>query len=182
LVDETGFWDILPRDGETPQAQEIDFMSKMAEVFTAEQRVAELTKDFFRDSEEGQELRREEYKQIVPILLAYYGEEGLGFKVDPWMAETYNELYKDRYNVRPREYSYRTMMAFMNNIPPLEDFLDDEDDAFEEEGDRFDPDISGWGSEADDVADVAMRARDFEEVYGVSAMGQAMRFMDMGEY
>ena len=151
----------------------------MSELALAQSRMKELTENFFRCSEAEQETRREEYRQIVPVLLALLGEDAPGHSVDPWTADAYSDLYKDRYNHRPREYSYRTMMAFMNDIPPLEDFMDDEDE------DRFDPDISAWDEDEHETEhdnNLLERVRDYEEVYGVSVIGQAMRFMDMGEY
>jgi len=175
-------------------------MGKMNELSQVVARVNEVTEGFFRCSEAEQEARRTEYRTVLqPALLAAYGEDAPGHMVDPWMADTYSDLYKDRYGCRPREYSYRTMKSFMDNIPPLEDFLDEEDEmdgieraqleaAFpsltggeqddEDEGDRFDPDITKWVSDEDEVA---AAARDFEEVYGVSAMGQALKFHGMVE-
>jgi hypothetical protein len=147
-------------------------MGKMRDLFTLEQRVAEISEGFFQASEAEQEARRAEYcNELQPLLLKAYGEDALGIKVDPWMAESYSELYKDRYGSRPRGHSYRYMAAWMENVPPLEDFEEEY-----VEGDRFDPDISTWGSEEDTLERVA----DYEAVYGVSAMGQAMKFMDIG--
>lgn len=155
-------------------------MGKMNELSQIVARVNEVTEGFFRCSEAEQEARRTEYRTILqPALLAAYGEDAPGHTVDPWMADTYSDLYKDRNGSRPRGHSYKYMAAWMANIPPLEDgddiFADDEDEA---EGDRFDPDISKWGSDEDEVA---AAARDFEEVYGVSAMGQALKFHGMVE-
>jgi hypothetical protein len=151
-------------------------MGKMNALFTLEQRVAELTTGFFQCSEQEQVARAQEYTtELQPALLAAYGEDGPAHKVDPWMFDTYSDLYKDRNGVRPRGDNYRTMATWMANISPLPP-LDDEEEV---DGDRFDPDISGWEAEDDDLA---IRVRDFEDVYGVSALGQAMQFMDMKEY
>lgn len=154
-------------------------MGKMNALSMINDQIVELTEGFFQCSEAEQERRRVLYReQLQPELLEMYGPESPAHLVDPWMADTYSDLYKDRYNMRPRGHSYATMKRFMDNIPPLEDFIDDEDDV---EGDRFDPDISQWGAD-ESTEDQLMRVRDFEEVYGVSAMGQAMKFMDMGDY
>ena len=62
----------------------------------------------------------------------------------------------------------------MDNIPPLDDDRFDPDISewgSEEDDGRFDPDISEWGSEADDA--IIEQVRDYEIVHGVSAMGQA---------
>jgi hypothetical protein len=152
-------------------------MGKMNELSIVVDRISELTEGFFRCSDAEQTARTAEYKTVLqPALLAAYGAEAPGHLVDPWMADSYSDLYKDRYNVRPREYSYATMKAFMDNVPPLEDFLDDEED--EVDGDRFDPDISKWAAEEDDLD---ARIREYEDVYGVSAMGQALKFSGMLE-
>ena len=151
-------------------------MSKMSALEILEQRVTEVTDKFWDVSEAEQEILRKEYRTVLqPALLAAYGEDASGFRVDPWTGEVFSDLYKDRNGFRPSNVSYRTMMEWMANIPPLEE---DEDVA---QGDRFDPDISQW-EDAARADDAETRARDFEEVYGVSAMGQAMHFLDMKEY
>lgn len=144
-------------------------MGRMAELFTVEQRVSEITERFWDADEAEQAILRKEYREVLqPALLAAYGPYESCFMVDPWMAETFSDLYKDRNGIRPRSFNYRAMVEWMSNIPPLE-----ED---EPEGDRFDPDITKW---VDDEDEFAAQVRDFEEVYGVSAMGQALRFNGM---
>lgn len=152
-------------------------MGKMNALSMINDQIVELTEGFYQCSEAEQERRRALYHEIQPELLALLGEDAPAHSVDPWMADVYTDLYKDRYNIRPRGHTYATMKSFMDNIPPLEDFNDED----EGEGDRFDPDISQWADD-ETTEDQLMRVRDFEEVYGVSAMGQAMRFMDMGDY
>ncbi len=150
-------------------------MGKMNELSQVVARINELYEGYFQCSDAEQEARTAEYKNVLqPALLAAYGENAYCHMVDPWQAETYSELYKDRNGFRPREHSYKTMAAWMANIPPLED--SDELFADEENGDRFDPDISKW-DEADD--DFEARVRDYEDVYGVPAMGQALKFAGM---
>ena len=155
-------------------------MGKMNELSLVVDRVNEITRGFFGKSEQEQEVLRTEYRNVLqPALLAAYGEDAYCHMVDPWMAETFSDLYKDRNGIRPRGFSYKYMAEWMANIPPLEDgdeiYADDEDEV---DGDRFDPDISQWGKDEDEIA---AAARDFEEVYGVSAMGQALKFHGMVE-
>jgi hypothetical protein len=143
-------------------------MGRMSELFTVEQRVSEITERFWDADEAEQAVLRAEYREVLqPALLAAYGPNESCFIVDPWTAETFSDLYKDRNGFRPRSFNYRAMMDWMANIPPLED------------EDRFDPDITKWDDADEDEEDVMERAADFEQVYGVSAMGQALRFNGM---
>lgn len=149
-------------------------MGKMNELSQVIARVNELHEGYFQCSDAEQEARTAEYQTVLqPALLAAYGEDASCYMVDPWMAECFSDLYKDRNGIRPRDFSYKYMAEWMANIPPLEDsdelFADDE----EVDGDRFDPDISKWGEDEDDFE---ARVRDYEDVYGVSGMGQALKF------
>lgn len=144
-------------------------MGKMNALSLVEARVAVVTERFWDADEAEQAVLRAEYRtELQPALLAAYGETGPVEQVDPWMAETYSELYKDRCGFRPSGHSYRYVADWMANIPPLES--DEEVD-----GDRFDPDITKWVLDDEHDA-VAEAAREFEDVYGVSGMGQALRF------
>jgi hypothetical protein len=140
-------------------------MGKMNALSMIQDQIAELSDGFYMCSTEEQETRRVIYDQVQKELLEMYGENAQANLVDPWMFDIYSDLYKDRYNVRPRGHTYATMKAFMDNIPPLEDEEDDE-----ENDDRFDPDIEQW--EADLWEDEAVR--DFEEVHGVSISHEAV--------
>lgn len=111
-----------------------------------------------------------EYGMLVGQRLVHLGPNVDAHLIDPWMADTYSDLYKDRYGTRPRGHSYATMKAWMDNIPPLEP----QDDEL---------DIADWEINPSDVDDSTMiKLLDFQEVYGISAMSQAMKFMDMKEY
>lgn len=160
-------------------------MGKMNELSMLNARVEELFTGYFLCEPDEQGRRTDEYREVLqPSLLAIYGVDADAPVVDPWMFDVYSDLYKDRYNIRPRGHSYRTMMTFMDNIPPLEDF---EEEELEDEGDRFDPDISKWAGEDDEEikpmdlvikpdADFEARLKDFEDVYGVPAFSQAINF------
>ena len=127
-----------------------------------EARAVEMFVGYFQKSEADQEAMTAEYKDVIqPALLAHYGADACATVVDPWMAETYSDLYKDRYGFRPRGHSYATMKAFMDNIPPLEDFIEDE----AEQKARFEAMIDSYYSFD---ARTEEELRDFEDVYGVS--------------
>lgn len=129
-----------------------------------EARAAEMFSGYFQKPEAEQDAMTAEYKNVIqPALLAHYGADALGNVVDPWMAETYSDLYKDRYGFRPRGHSYAVMKAFMDNIPPLVD--DNEDEAEAEEQARLEAMTDSYYSLD---ARTEEELRDFEDVYGVS--------------
>lgn len=155
-------------------------MGQMNALSLVEQRINELHAGYFQCSDAEQEARTSEYKEVLqPALLAAYGEDAPAHTVDPWMADCYSDLYKDRNGFRPRGHSYKAMASWMANIPPLEDGDELFDDG--EDGDRFDPDITKWVLD-DEHDEVARAAREFEELYGVSAMGQALKFHGMVDH
>jgi hypothetical protein len=152
-------------------------MSKMSEVFIAQERMAELVESFYHCSEEEQlAMSKEMNEDLIPVLLAYHGPSAPAHTIDPLMADCYGDLYKDRYYVRPRGHSYATMKAFMDNVPPLED-EDDEDRVapYEQEApedeDRFDP-KGDWTTGApikDEPSDeILSAAEDAAAQYGYS--------------
>ncbi len=130
------------------------------EIAALEARASELYDGYFLKSEAEQTAMTEEYKNVIqPALLAHYGADALATLVDPWMAETYSDLYKDRAGFRPRGHSYATMKDFMDNIPPLEEDEPEDRDA------RLEAMIDTYYS-FDDTTEAELR--DFEDVYGVS--------------
>ena len=132
----------------------------MTDIAALEARASDMYIGYFRKSEAEQTAMTEEYKTVIqPALLAHYGADALATQVDPWMAETYSDLYKDRAGFRPRGHSYATMKSFMDNIPPLEEDEPEDRDA------RLEALIDTYYS-FDDATEADLR--DFEDVYGVS--------------
>lgn len=133
----------------------------MTDIAALEARASDMYIGYFRKSEAEQTAMTEEYKTVIqPALLAHYGADALATLVDPWMAETYSDLYKDRAGFRPRGHSYATMKSFMDNIPPLED-----EDEPEDRDARLEALIDTYYS-FDNQTEADLR--DFEDVYGVS--------------
>lgn len=142
-------------------------MGKMSEVFTAQQRVSELaTKVVLSEAEQA------DYGQSVATLLAYYGPNADASLIDPALADEYAEAFEALKGWRPKEFSYVTAAQFIAAVHNRAD--GDADPELEE--DRFDPDITDWlNVPSDEEADFHARVRDYEDVFGVSAFGDAMR-------
>lgn len=140
----------------------------MAQAIAAiEARSVELFRAYFQLSDAQQEAATVEYTTVLqPALLAHYGPDALATVVDPWAADTYSDLYKDRNGFRPRGHSYATMKAFMDNIPPLEDDADEPHDGEEDDRQAELAQMIDAYYSFDDQTEADLR--DFEEVYGVS--------------
>jgi hypothetical protein len=139
------------------------------DIFTIWNRINFLSDAIWHMDEPAAIEAREEYKQYVQKNIQLFSVDAPAGMIDPWMADTYSDLYKDRYGFRPRGHSYLSMKQWMDNIPPL--YHDDDDDLWVEEYNPSDRDESE-----------IIRALDFKDVYGISVMDQAMKFMDVREY
>ena len=147
----------------------------MTDIAALEARAADMYTNYFRKSEAEQTAMTEEYKTVIqPALLAHYGADALATQVDPWTAEVYSDLYKDRAGFRPRGHSYATMKSFMDSIPPLEEDEPEDRDA------RLEALIDTYYS-FDDATEADLR--DFEDVYGVSGrLFAASALRNIGAY
>ena len=139
-------------------------------IAAVEARSVELFRAYFQLSEEQQTAATDEYKTVLqPALLAHYGPDALATVVDPWSADVYSDLYKDRNGFRPRGHSYATMKEFMDNVPPLEDDADEvhfPHDGEEEDRQAELAQMTDAYYSFDDQTEVELR--EFEDVYGVS--------------
>lgn len=139
-------------------------------IAAVEARAVELFRGYFQLSEAQQDAATVEYKTVLqPALLAHYGPDALATVVDPWSADVYSDLYKDRNGFRPRGHSYTTMKAFMDNVPPLEDDADEvhfPHDGEEEDRQAELAQMTDAYYSFDDQTEADLR--DFEDVYGVS--------------
>ena len=141
-------------------------MSKLSEVAHAKQRVVEIMEELVYGDNEAALMA--EYNEIVPILLAYHGENGQADDIDPLTNETYHNVYKSEHGVRPRGHTYKMMI----------DYLDEQ---------RAKSDLEQFGDEpatfvlsdeflTADETDVMQRLEDYRDVYGVSGFREVEQF------